>query len=174
MDNLEGIFNEITVFWDLEEESYYLDKAKAIIKTKNVSNLFDLGKRYMEEEHYLGAKVIFERVYSENLDIKISDLYKKIAVSLATIKSKVIEKDKSYYSSRILKDLIYCMAESANMFSKNEISEEELFNVEKMIDRVPFGELKIKDITEFERIYSKFKEYVIIDVFVGGNKEDDK
>jgi hypothetical protein len=50
------------------------------------------------------------------------------------------------------------MIESIRMYAEKEISKEDLFTIETLIDRIPFQRIYIRNRNEFNKLYNKFKE----------------
>ena len=131
------------------------------IKDCSEDELLSIGRRFMDNSRYSEAEIIFDMLYKKGGTVmkEISSMYDFLAHSL----TKRIPED-------IIADgVIRCMATLTEMHAEKTLSKESFFDIETLIDRLPFRKMTIPNREEFERIYCKFKEYSI-DIFLGKNR----
>ena len=75
------------------------------------------------------------------------------------------EADRTLTNSSI-ESIITGMVTATDLYNEGRISKEDLFQVEKMIDKFPFKTSTISGREEFEKLYRRFKEYTL-KVFLG-------
>ena len=54
------------------------------------------------------------------------------------------------------------MSDSSNLHAEGNLSYNDLLEIEKIIDNVPFKRMTFAGRSEFERLYYKFKEYCVM------------
>jgi len=118
-----------------KEPNEYLNRLEEL--SKGESNLEDLSNLYSDAifiSNYSFAK-------SEEETLELFDMSPK------SIEASICE-------------LIFnCMAESRRLHSEGSLEKEDLFTIEKIIDSIPLEKMAIKERDEFNKSYSKFKEY---------------
>lgn len=143
------------------------DEAKNKIKYRSIEDSFSIGKEYLENDDYIEAITIFDELSREDNKVKdLADIYK--AVTFAIINSDFGIENDLEKENMIAGKMVDCMKKSSDMYMEKKIKKEELFNIECLIDRVNFRNMKIKEREEFNRVYNKFKEYCILGVYLGG------
>ena len=123
--------------------------------------LLRLGREYAKNENYSEAKMVFEKLSETQSNfVGISDLYKSLILAISSAKFREKIHSRGHDSEFVVEKAIYCMAESTRMHAEKELSKDDLFTIEKLVDEIPFSEMQIPGREEFERIYGKFKEYI--------------
>jgi hypothetical protein len=120
--------------------------------------LFSMGRRFMNNSRYSEAEIIFDKLYKKGGIVmkEISSMYDFLIHSLT----------KRISDGMIINGVIRCMATLTEMYAEKTFSKKNFFDIETLLDRLPFRTMTISNREEFERIYSKFKEYSI-DIFLG-------
>lgn len=134
-------------------------KIKEKIEDYPPHNILSIGRDYAKNSKYLEAKIAFDRLEKTKGFEDLSNLYQKIILSLSSLKFRKIVHSRGYDNESLVNSAIHCMVESKRMYSEKEISKQDLFTIETLIDRIPFKTIFMKDRDEFEKLYFKFKEY---------------
>lgn len=129
-----------------QEMQILWEKAK-IYSTKE---LFSMSKKYMDDSEYLKAYILFYELKERKSMREISTLYSSLIPILT-----------HYEEESDIDNIIQCMTLSTEMHAEGSLPKEELFNLETLIDRIPFRKMIIPYRDEFERIYCRFKEYSV-------------
>ena len=151
-----------------------------IVKTYSPESLLFKGKELAENLEYLKAAVVFKELQTrDNLrelaslyrsvsEVGIYNQFKKQMASLKEFNGVEIPHDniKQFASNLMLK----CMLDSMGDHASKEIPKEELFNLEKLIDRILLRETEMKENKEFEDMYKIFKDYTT-GVFLNENSK---
>jgi hypothetical protein len=141
----------------------FFEEIKIKIKYRSAEEILSMGIENATNGKYIRAMTIFEELSKiDETKKEISKLYNHIICSIV----HTSEENNFGVDDIVLKETIHCMMESTRMYVEKEIPKEDFFNLENLIDRISFNKMKIKNRTEFNRIYEKFKEYCL-DVFVG-------
>jgi len=142
----------------------FFEEIKDQTKYRSAEEILSMGIENANNGKYIRAITIFEELSKiDGTKKEISELYNHIMFSISHT-----SKENNYgVDDIILQETIHCMMESTRMYLEKEIPKEELFTIETLIDRISFNKMKIKDRTEFNRIYNKFKEYML-DVYLEG------
>ncbi|MDD5012521.1 MAG: hypothetical protein PHQ66_02660 [Candidatus Nanoarchaeia archaeon] len=158
-----------------EELDKVVEETTNKIRGRSIGEVLSLGKEYLENNNYMGAITSFNEVKKDKKTKYLGELYNYLVfviINSRVDKDSVPQDFRQEVDSLVLEKIIYCMMESTRMYAEKEIPKEELFSIEFFIDRIQFRDMTIKDRTEFNRIYNKFKEYAL-DVFTedkDGNK----
>jgi len=153
-----------------EELDEVVEEATNKIKCRSMEEILSIGKEYLENYNYMGAMTSFNEVKKDKKMKNLAEMYNCLAFAII---NPMVEKDSvpqdfiREVDELVLNKIVYCMMESTRMYCKKEIPKEELFSIESFVDKIQFKDMIIKDREEFNRIYYKFKEYCILDVFVG-------
>jgi hypothetical protein len=155
-DPLSRLINDLT---ELDK------KIEERMKSYSPEELLSIGREQVTDSYpnYMQAAFIFDELSkNSNGGIReISRLYKHLITSLSypgTQNPKIAD--------FIVRRLINCMSESTRMHFEKDISKEDLFAIDTLVDRIVSENILIPNREEFEKIYCRFKEYTL-DVFLG-------
>ena len=140
----------------MEEEME--DKLRRRIRNYSAEELLREGKKYAADSRYFEARVVFAEGTSRKMVRETSGLYLSIILSVNS--SRVVNKNNHKQDNSIIDKIVHCMMESTRMHAEKTLSNEDLFILECLIDRVPFKTMVVPNRDEFESLYSRFKEYV--------------
>jgi hypothetical protein len=135
-----------------------------LFRTYSDEELLSRGERFVEEEDYLGVGIAFKELLSRNTKLReIAQLYisvtqPEILISAGKMAphfdaNKFIEE-----SNLILDSMMGGMINAMEMHEDGILPDRDLSEIEKIVDKFPFGKIKTK--TNFDRTYFEFKEYV--------------
>jgi hypothetical protein len=144
------------------QELEKLRKIEELMQWYSTEGLFLMGKDYIKDGNYFEANLVFEKLSKMKGDLRgISELYSGILSALMTPTDKITS-----FKDMIASDLIYWMDNSIWAYSEGNLSKEDLFGIEKIIDQFPYKKLKLDGNRKFEKSYCEFKEH-ILKVFLG-------
>jgi hypothetical protein len=122
----------------------------------SISELLTTGREFVKDSSYPSAVIVFNELAKRNFkNNRISRVY-----------NSLIETKFHYLNKEVVGKMVTSMLESMRLYQEEVISKEDLFTLEKLVDRFPFRTMDITLKTEFERLYCRFKEYCL-KVFVG-------
>jgi hypothetical protein len=153
-----------------EELDEVVEETTNKIRCRSIEEILSIGKEYLENNNYAGAMTAFEEVKKDMKMKNLAEMYNSLAFAIinpTVDKSSVPQDFRREVDDLVLDKIIYCMMESTRMYAEKEIPKEELFSIESFVDKIQFKDMTIKDREEFSRIYCKFKEYCILDVYLG-------
>ncbi len=127
--------------------------------------ILDLGRQYIQERNYFAAEsVLRNNVLSEvrgNVG-DISRLYHILISELIVYPFfKILNVDLGDTTEGIINKTIECMVQSDNLYSEGKLAKQDLLVVEKLIDEIPFKQMRIANRGEFEKLYCRFKEFCL-------------
>ena len=126
------------------------------------------GREFVMNEDYIRALFVFNELYKTDKE-RIAELYNSLILVMTILKA---DEDKKLGLDNIVTEkTIDCMKKASNMYMAKVMQKEDLFNIESIIDRIPFENISIKNNAEFKRIYSKFKEYCVLNIFIGEHQD---
>ena len=143
------------------------------IKEYSPELLLSNGRELTKEEDYIRAVVVFKKLLENEKMKDIAKVYLSIIGPEIYIqykdKVKLISDEKIITSIEIerrlesssIESLIDGMITATEMHQEGKLSKEDLFTLEKTIDRFPFKTIIIPGRVEFEKLYSRFKEYTL-------------
>lgn len=156
----------ITYIEGLERREIIDEKERFIelLKTYSDGELLWKGKIFAENEDYINAGITFRLLSLRKNMRNIADLYLSITqpgtlISLEKIVPKFNAKDFVEGSEYILDSMMSGMINAMELHEDNLLPNEDLFSIEKIVDRFPFRKIKTKP--NFDRTYLEFKEYVM-------------
>ncbi|VVB83788.1 Uncharacterised protein [uncultured archaeon] len=147
----------------------HMEELEKKIQSYSPSELLNRGREYIKDSEYFDAKIVFDKLSEDSKMRNIAEIYGMLIS--ATILLTLLKKD-DYRSSTLImnNNLTTCMIESTRMHAEKAISTEDLFNLETMIDRIPFNKIKTYEMNDFWKFYNRFKEYNL-DVFLKENEK---
>lgn len=149
------------------------------VKQYAPERLLSLGKDLLNDSKYLKAELLFCELEKYRKFREITNLYQGITSTLLDCElsrqfghgfNTPCDKSCSLNIQGIIRKVVSCMIESTTMHVEDTISTEDFFEIELLIDRIPFKKIPLEDKKEFEDAYCGFKEYAL-DVFL---EEHDK
>ncbi len=164
--NFEEMFGYVMSSDPDDEFNKIVCNVREKVKGYSSEKKFSLGKELANEEEYFSALVIFDEL-SKTDKKEIADIYKPLVFSMLNLERDRSDEEITIKVDDILtKRIIGCMMESTNMYAQKKISKEEFNELELLIDRIDFKNMRITGREEFNRIYCKFKEYCVLDVYL--------
>jgi hypothetical protein len=140
---------------------------------KDISNktmperFLEIGKEYAREKRYDEAIEFFSKAsLYQNTIGEISHMYDWIVRSVAACSNpdrgltlgKLLgeRRDES-----VIERLTHYMEKAIDMHFQGKLPKEDLLEMEKLINKIPFSEMKASEKTEFQEAYNAFKTYCI-------------
>ncbi|MFP4118222.1 MAG: hypothetical protein ACLFTR_04850 [Candidatus Woesearchaeota archaeon] len=122
--------------------------------------LYEQGVSHLDEGNLYKAKVAFEMLLKEEGPDSLPGLVVPLISSEMDLDRYGDRHDIVEKSAELS---IYAMTESTDMYSKHDISLDELLLVERMVDRVSetLRESRLRSRDEYNKFYLRFKNYVI-------------
>jgi tetratricopeptide (TPR) repeat protein len=154
-ENLKEVFEEIGNF----------EKKFAFYSSEE---LFSLGRQSAKEGNYLQAKFIFRELLRRDGSKDCFQLYNSL-ITFSAMYRNVIERGGRFapeefnetLKRKSIDTVVEGMINAVSLYQERKISREDLLIMEKMVDLFPFNQTVITGRAEFEKIYSKFKEYLV-------------
>jgi hypothetical protein len=144
---------------DIEGEFQEFIELKGKIQFYSPENLLFAGRGFLKESNYPNAKVIFDELSERCPKMKrVSNLY-----------TTLIEIEENELPNPV-EEITTQMIEAINLYSEGTIKKEDLFTIEKIVDKETSNEEMLKT-RRFLKVYSKFKEYNL-NVFLEDNSKD--
>jgi hypothetical protein len=158
----------ITYIEGLEKREIIDDKERFIdlLKTYSDTELLRKGKIFAEDEDYISAGITFKELCSRgNIEARLylSVTQPGTLISLEKMAPQFNARKFMEGSEVILDSMISGMINAMELHKDNLLPNEDLFIIEKIVDRFPFRQIKTKP--NFDRTYFEFKEYVA-DVYI--------
>jgi hypothetical protein len=129
--------------------------------------LLAIAKDYIKERRYDKAIGFFSKAsLSQGTIGEISHIYDWIVRSIAACSNP----DRGLTLGKLLGErmdeaiierLKHHMEKAINMNSKNELPKEDLLEIERLIDKLPFNEMNFNKRNDFEKAYNNFKFYCL-------------
>lgn len=146
------------------------EELEALLDTYSSSEILNLGKECIEDNDYIKALVIFNKGSKDFKSIKPICIMYGIMVTgvLATTNkeaNKILTED-SHLLNCLIDRIFSCLFQSTEMYSNKELSKEDLFNLEALVDKIDLNKIKFSGKDDFCKLYCNFKKYVA-DVYVG-------
>lgn len=150
-------------------EDYLINVKKLIFKTKEFSSesLLRIGRDLITESSYPLATQVFQELLTRPNMKEISQIYLDATMTSSVFNDNQFSKK---YNNKLIDKIIELLSDCTNMHSEGNLSNEDLFTLERLVDRIPFKQQTIKGRAEFERLYGKFKEYSL-NVFLKESKK---
>ncbi len=137
------------------------------IKYYSPEELFMRGKDYLNDGCYVEANIVFERLSKIRGKMReVAGLYNHLLSTFIQSSSALFcqiigDKPPIEFEEEIIEEVISCMVESNMMHAEGNLSKEDLFGIEKLVDEIPYKKLRFSGKEEFEKLYCRFKEYAL-------------
>jgi len=155
-DILENILD------NLSEEVDELDRLMAVSPD---SELLELGKRYLSDGNYHRAmRILSKNARSDHSSRYIARLYPPLIKGILIYSNPFfnIKTEKPIIDpNKFMDSVIECLVISTQMHAEGELPKEDLFDLEKLVDKISFEKITFSGRDEFKKLYGKFKEYTI-------------
>jgi hypothetical protein len=117
------------------------------IESYSPESLLFAGRNFLKESKYPNARVIFNELAQKEPKMKrVSNLY----TTLIDVRYDRLPNP--------VEDITTQMIEAINLYSEGTIKKEDLFTIEKMVDKETSDEEMLKT-RRFLKVYPRFKEY---------------
>ena len=159
------------------ERNMSLKQIQEIIKTYSEKELLLTGRELLEEDYIKAATVFRELSQYENkkdlaelylsvLSPIIYNNFKEECKLIMEMELEVPKEAERDLNNSSIESIINGMVMATDMYDEGKLSREDLFTIEKLVDKFPFRTTTMQGRDEFEKLYSRFKEYAL-KVFIG-------